>query len=91
MMGNVKRIVFILLLTVMNSMQAQPPGYMGKRFTVGYSASFFPSLLGPQANGYNAGMNLTHSFDLDYTIRNRTNLCFSYQLLRTGADIRNYD
>lgn len=64
---------------------SQTPGYLGKHFTVGYSANLFPAIIGPTSKS-DIGLNLTHCINLEYTIRNRTNLCFSFQHFKTGAD-----
>lgn len=64
---------------------SQVAGYMGKRLTLGYSNNFFISGIGPSAGSYDVGLNTTHSFNLEYTIKNRTNLCLSYQMFNTGV------
>lgn len=78
----------------------QVPGYMGKRFSIGYSNYFFLSALSPTANatssGSELGINSTHCINLEYSIKNRTNFCLSVQKSKTGIDpgeiyIENYD
>ncbi|MDF2437932.1 MAG: hypothetical protein K0Q95_2308 [Bacteroidota bacterium] len=66
---------------------AQSPGYLGKHVTLGYSNNFFPALIGPVAKSYNKGLNSTHGLNFEYTIKNRTNFCFSFQRFRTGVNI----
>lgn len=66
---------------------AQVPGYMGKRFSIGYSLNAGPSLWGPSAGNNEdgeLGINLLHSVNLEYGIRNRTNFCASVQFFKTG-------
>jgi hypothetical protein len=75
---------------MLHSANGQTPGYMGKHLTIGYSNNFFPALIGPTAKSQDVGINATHSFNLEYTIKNRTNLCVSYQRLKTGVDF-NYE
>jgi len=68
---------------------AQAPGYMGRKFVIGYSTYFFPAGIGPTANTQEegqafSGVNITHCLNLEYTIKNRTNFCVSIQTLKTG-------
>ena len=63
---------------------AQVPGYMGRRLTLGYSLNCFPSLLGPATYG-SSGLNATHGFNLEYIAGKKTNVCASFQLLKTGV------
>ena len=68
---------------------AQAPGYMGRKFVIGYSNYFFPAGIGPTANTQEegqafSGVNLTHCLNLEYVIKNRTNFCVSIQTLKTG-------
>ncbi|MCW3104173.1 MAG: hypothetical protein JWO09_2613 [Bacteroidetes bacterium] len=66
---------------------AQIPGYLGKRLMVGYSNNFFLSTVDPTASSYDLGMNTTHSLNVEYTIKNRTNICASFQMFRTGIAV----
>lgn len=75
-------IAFFISLTL--TAWSQVPGYMGKRLAIGYSNNFFLAGVGPTASSYDVGLNSTHSFNLEYTIKNRTNLCGSFQIFKTG-------
>lgn len=82
----------LILLFFVSSLSSlgQIPGYMGKRFSIGYSNYFFLSALSPTANssssGAELGINTTNCINLEYTIRNRTNFCLSFQNSKTGID-----
>ncbi|MCX6297054.1 MAG: hypothetical protein NTX97_13535 [Bacteroidetes bacterium] len=79
---------FLFFITVYSN--AQIAGYMGKRFSIGYSNYFMVSAIGPTANAIspsgNRGVNTTHCLNLEYTIKNRTNFCLSLQNSNTGVD-----
>lgn len=62
---------------------AQVPGYMGKKLTVAYDADMLPAF-SPTAKSADGGINHTHSLNLEYTIRNRTNFCMSFRYFKTG-------
>jgi hypothetical protein len=85
-----KQRITILLLTLSVGAIAQVPGYMGKRFSIGYSNYFMLSAWGPTANAESSepalGINTTHCLNLEYTIKRRTNFCFSLQTGKTGMD-----
>jgi hypothetical protein len=85
-----KQRITILLLTLSVGAIAQVPGYMGKRFSIGYSNYFMLSAIGPTANADNAdgtvGINTTHCLNLEYAIKRRTNFCFTVQTGKTGMD-----
>lgn len=86
-MMNKKTIAFLSVLIFLQGIAfAQVPGYMGKRLTIGYSNNFFLAGIGPTKT-YDIGLNTTHSFNLEYTIKNRTNFCLSYQMFKTGVDV----
>ena len=80
----------VLLIFIALSATAQVPGYMGKRFSIGYSNYFMLSGIGPTANASSAsgniGVNTTHCFNIEYTIKRRTNFCLSLQSSNTGMD-----
>ena len=42
-----------LLILIAHVVVSQVPGYMGKRFVIGYSVNFFPSLIGPTSTNTN--------------------------------------
>ena len=83
-------ILFFLATTTM--LNAQVSGYMGKRFSIGYSNYFLPTGLGPGANAETSeplstiGLNTTHCLNLEYIIKSRTTFCFSLQTAKTGMD-----
>src|ERR1043165_1478960 len=77
-----EKVLFIFLLLSVSS-YAQVPGYMGKRFIVGYGVNMLPSF-SPTIKSYNGGVNLSHIVSLEYGIKNRTAFCLSYQRFRTG-------
>jgi hypothetical protein len=80
-----KRITIVIFVLALGKMSAQVPGYMGKRLMLGYSNNFFVTASGPTARTNEAGFNTTHCFNLEYTIKNRTNLCASFQMFNTGT------
>lgn len=82
---------FVLFLFSALLSNAQVSGYMGKRFSIGYSNYFMLSAIGPTANAENAdfgtiGVNSTHCLDLEYIVKSRTNFCLSLQTSKTGVD-----
>lgn len=85
------RYLILFLFTAMIT-KAQVSGYMGKRFSIGYSNYFFIAGIGPTANASapsgEVGINTTHCVNLEYTTRSRTNFCLSLQKLTTGMTPR---
>lgn len=85
-----KKILLILSFFLLTNLFAQVPGYMGKRFSIGYSNYFLPSGLGPGANAESSeplttiGLNTTHCLNMEYIIKSRTNICLSLQTAKTG-------
>jgi hypothetical protein len=84
----VKKILFLLLVCSVKTF-AQTPGYMGKRFSIGYSNYFFPAIIGPNPSGTTRqdklSLNTAHSINIEYTIKPKTNFCFSYQWQHLGV------
>jgi hypothetical protein len=80
-----KTILLGFVLLTASVLTAQVPGYMGKRLTLGYSNNFFAAIIGPPAQSYDMGINTTHSFNIEFTIKPRTNFCLSYQMFNTGV------
>lgn len=80
-----KQLIFILLLQG-TFMTAQVSGYMGKRFSVGYSNYFSPAFVGRTANSteMSLGVNTVHCVNLEYSIKRRTNFCIGIQFWKTG-------
>lgn len=66
---------------------AQVPGYMGKRFIVGYSNYFSPALLGRTANSTETSLRLNsvNCINLEYTMKNSIDFCFGIQFWKTGV------
>jgi hypothetical protein len=85
-MMSTKNIILTLIIALFSlTMFSQVPGFMGRRLTLGYSNNFFLAGVGPTASSYDVGINTTHSFNAEYTIKNRTNLCASFQMFKTGV------
>lgn len=72
---------FIIALLFCLNTSAQVAGYMGKRFSIGYSNDFFPRL--PDAANQNFSrthaFNTTHCVDIDYTLNHSASICGSFQ------------
>lgn len=84
-----KKLLTAALVSISCLAAAQVPGYLGKRFSIGYSVNLWPSYLHPGANSEDdgeLGLNVMHSANIEYTIKNRTNFCASLQYLHTGLD-----
>lgn len=79
------RIAILFVLIAFSGFAQKVPGYLGKRFSIGYAANCSPALLNPNANGDDIGLNLTHELNLEFTIKRRTNLCLMYQFFNTGV------
>ena len=73
-----------------SSSDAQVSGYMGKRFTIGYSNYFMAGFKGPGPNRSSPSdevsftINNTHCLNLEYAHKQRRMVCLSGQYLRTG-------
>ncbi len=93
-MKNLKCAVLLLCLSSGYSF-AQVSGYLGKRFSIGYSNYFMAAGFGPVANAesneFLTGINSTHCVNMEYTIAKRINFCLSLQTLKTGVNpTKNY-
>ncbi|MDQ3047806.1 MAG: hypothetical protein M3R27_09690 [Bacteroidota bacterium] len=74
-------LIFFIFSFSFTFAQKHVPGYFGKRFSIGYSAMFFPALrdapsgkaLGRKLNA----INFTQSIELNYVLNSRRALCFS--------------
>jgi hypothetical protein len=99
-MKNIKihLVLFSFLISIASI--AQVPGYLGKRFSIGYSNYFFPRIPAISSSiGFIDGdiptersFNSTHCLDMDYTIGSRVSFCMSGQfskmeLLKYGSDL----
>jgi len=76
-------ILFATLLTGVMQAQTLVPGYMGRRLSAAYSTDLMFAV-SPTAASHDGGLNHSHNFDLEYSIRNRTNLCIGLHHFRTG-------
>lgn len=89
--------IIIFLILVSSNVFSQVPGYMGKHFVVAYENYFFPAFYGPGKNyanpgpSFSPGFNTTHCLNFDYTVKQRLNICFSLQHLRTGIAYKRED
>ena len=89
-MVKVRYKLFAIIFLISYQSFSQVPGYLGKRFTIGYGLYFFPAIKGPglhnagPSSDFNPGINNAHCINIDYTIKPRTNICFSFQYLETG-------
>lgn len=79
-----KKIVTLLLIFYSLTLSAQVAGYMGKRFIVGYSNLFSPSISTIYTERYRSSsalkiqnITVSHVVDLNYVIHYRKALCFS--------------
>ncbi|MFL5764228.1 MAG: hypothetical protein ACJ77K_09820 [Bacteroidia bacterium] len=65
--------------------QVVPPGYLGKRLTVGYGVDLLPAVSPTAGNGDGGlGLNHSHYLNLEYGVRNRTNFCAYFRYFKTG-------
>ncbi|MDQ3047807.1 MAG: hypothetical protein M3R27_09695 [Bacteroidota bacterium] len=82
-----KKLLFIVLIFLGIQANAQIAGYMGKRFSLGYSVYGSPTFLNPSyysGPDYEVGINLLHCINADYVIKPRTALTLSGQFGKTG-------
>ncbi len=89
------KFLFLSLFCSLASLaQTTVPGYLGKRFSIGYSNYMSPALFQPNANSTDpdggVGFNTVHSIDLEYSIKKRTNFCASVQFYKTGLKTKDY-
>src|SRR3989344_2048017 len=71
-----KLILPLLFFIICFNLCGQTPGYMGKRFAVGYTNSVNPNLLS-LAVGVPSTPDLSHCLKLNYIISKQRELCFS--------------
>lgn len=85
---NKKQLLLLFsFLLVMNSF-AQVPGYMGKRVTIGYSASLCPNLLNISSGSHTPV--LSHSFNINYIFTKQREICFSLKYCNREIINRDY-
>lgn len=91
-----KKIVFCFLFVaiVFNVFPQLGPGYLGRRFQVGYGFHFSPALLGPNGSGESMlgrgnviggdmAFNSIHEGFLEFAFKNRTSVGFSAKYYKT--------
>jgi hypothetical protein len=78
-------LLFILIFISANSV-AQIPGYMGKRFTIGYSTMFSPNIVGLTNSPVDPPV-LTHVFNLGYVVTKQKELCVSVRYSKRGMHL----
>ena len=86
-----KNILSLLVIIYSISCFSQLSGYMGKRFTIGYSNYFFPALVGANATSKEISMNTTHCINVEYVIHNKINFCVGMQFFKTGVLKKSYE
>lgn len=87
-----KKIIIFLCLSSSITLSAQVAGYMGKRFTVGYSNLFSPSFgkvytFNLSSDDRVNSLNASQVLDFNYIIHYRKALCFSFSYI--GSKISN--
>ena len=83
-MNNIKKIVFCLAVILFSvlKLEAQVPGYMGKRFVVGYGLYVNPAFSNIILNYADNPINSLHEFFIEYTTGKKFVLGFSARLNR---------
>lgn len=81
-----KKVIALLFIFYSISLTAQLTGYMGKRFSLGYTNLFSPKI--GRAYGYESGLemkgfNASHILDLNYIVHYRKAMCFSFSYLES--------
>ncbi len=83
------------LLFLSISISAQVTGYMGKRFFVGYSNLFSPTIERLSSDEFQIKrLNISHALDLNYIIQYRMALGFSFSYVKSKIDnavVANYN
>lgn len=84
--------IVVFSLLVGNGLKAQVPGYLGKRFAVGYSASLMPVL--PQKMDFKGldgshfsmfNTNIKHRIEVNYVIKKNASLAFDVSFQEWGS------
>lgn len=87
--------IFLLLMVICNCINtnAQVPGYMGKKLSIGYDFNFYLGGVSSKPRMYDSHfiihqpdffLNKFHEFHLDYVLTKSYSLGFSYQFFKTG-------
>ncbi len=87
------RYIFLIINTLLyaTSSHAQTPGYLGKRFAIGYAPSIMPlagifdfkAADGTALSGL--GLNIKHRIDLNYVVSEKATLSFDYSFQKWGV------
>lgn len=88
---------FLFLAIALNSVAQIGPGYMGKRFLIGYGFHFSPAVLGSNGSegsiigrgnslGGDPAFNSTHEGFLEFAFKNRTSVGLSCKYYHTSFD-----
>ncbi len=84
----------LILLLSINEINAQAPGLLGKKLTIGYDANFSFNVYGEAyktetQSGYSFGdiINTKHNFNADYILNRGVSLGLDYSLARSGVAI----
>lgn len=73
-----RKVLLIFFITLSSfDFYGQVPGYMGKRFTVGYSNMLCPNFFGFALNYSPDKAIFTHSFNINYIISKQREICLS--------------
>lgn len=84
-------VIYFLCFTL--SLQAQVPGYMGKKFSAGYDFHFYLGGVLPDTRTYDEAftpsqhevfLNYIHEFHADYVLAKNYSIGLSYQSFKTG-------
>ena len=82
--------ILFFLFFISGSLLAQVPGYLGKRFMLGYSNYFMTAFKGPGPESASPSdeasftINNVHCLNFEYAVNQHNMICFSGQYLRTG-------
>ena len=96
---NLKCSCLLIALLIGSAVQAQTPGYMGKRFALSYGFYFSPAIVGATANGQTMvgrdnsksesgsfAFNTLHQLGIEYVLKNRVSVGFATTYYKTMYD-----
>lgn len=78
-----KYLLLIFLSLMVCRLQAQTPGYMGKKLAIYYEPKIFPSIVSTYDNGEKLGFNFRNDFAVDYTVSKSVVLGCSFKYITT--------
>ncbi len=97
-MATYRILLFIIFCLCFHTLSAQPPGYLGKRFSISLNTSSSIALKGPDYNNkgnsaYNAepngiGFNIAYELNLSYVLQRYASIGLSVSQYNTGATAR---